>query len=371
MKVTAKAFIFGGVARPLRTVSLKVLPLQAALLLVLIWTLLLPGLALGAQGGKVAAATASAQSVQATQVTQAPQNAHTPQTAQNAQAPQTSPSTEVGGRHLVVVEGMDYYGQDLETRQDIELDACQAACLANPRCRAFTYNRKARWCFLKSDYEDARPFPNAVSGHIVTGTTGKSGQDQDRQTRRLADLSFLPRSELEIARRQAAEIAARPRPVAVRFDQLLASAQEAERAQDWPAAIGRYTEALRLTPDAPAAWLGLARANLSYELDEWQARQRLLAAATAAASNAYLCAGGDADRVRALSVLGQTLAVRYQWRPALRALRAALAIKEDAALRATYEQWLAEHGFRITGHRVDAEAASPRVCVEFSDPLAK
>ena len=187
----------------------------------------------------------------------------------------------------------------------------------------------------------------------------------------MADLSFLPRSELEFARLQAAEIAARPRPVAVRFDQLLALAQEAERAQDWPAAIGRYAEALRLTPDAPAAWLGLARANLSYELDEWQARQRLLAAATAAASNAYLSAGGDADRVRALSVLGQTLAVRYQWRPALRALRAALAIKEDAALRATYEQWLAEHGFRITGHRVDAEAASPRVCVEFSDPLAK
>ena len=371
VKVTAKAFIFGGVARPLMTVGLTVLPLQVALLLVLIWTLLLPGLALGAQGGKVAASAPAAPSTQATQGAQAPQNAQAVQTAQNAQAAQTSPGSEFGGRRLVVVEGMDYYGQDLETRQDIDLEACQSACLANPRCRAFTYNRKARWCFLKSDYEDARPFPNAVSGHIVTGTTGKSGQDQDRQTRRLADLSFLPRSELEIARRQAAEIAARPRPVAVRFDQLLASAQEAERAQDWPAAIGRYTEALRLTPDAPAAWLGLARANLSYELDEWQARQRLLAAATAAASNAYLSAGGDADRVRALSILGQTLAVRYQWRPALRALRAALAIKEDAALRATYEQWLAEHGFRITGHRVDAEAASPRICVEFSDPLAK
>lgn len=285
--------------------------------------------------------------------------------------PGTLQAAEGGQRRLVLVEGVDYFGQDLETRQDIDLEACQSACLADQRCRAFTYNRKARWCFLKSDYEDARPFANAVSGHIATGAAGKSNQDQDRRTQRLADLGFLPRSEFEAARRQAAEIAARPRPTGVRFDQLLASAQEAERAQDWPAAIGRYSEALRLTPDAPAAWLGLSRASLSYQLDDWQARQRLLTAATAAASNAYLSAGGDADRVRALSMLGQTLAVRYQWRPALRALRAALAIKEDAGVRATYAQWLAEHGFRVTGHRVDSEAASPRICVEFSDPLAK
>jgi hypothetical protein len=284
---------------------------------------------------------------------------------------QAAEGGEGGERRLVLVEGVDYFGQDLSTRQDIDLEACQSACLADQRCRAFTYNRKARWCFLKSDYEDARPFANAISGHIAGGATGKSNQDQDRKTRRLADLSFLPRSEIEAVRRQGAEIAARPRPTGVRLDQLLASAQESERAQDWPAAISRYTEALRLTPDAPAAWLGLARANLSYQLDDWQARQRLLTAATAAASNAYLSAGGDADRVRALSMLGQTLATRYQWRPALRALRAALAIKEDEGVRATYAQWLAEHGFRITGHRVDSEAASPRICVEFSDPLAK
>ena len=145
VKVTAKAFIFGGVARHLMTVGLTVLPLQVALLLVLIWTLLLPGLALGAQGGKVAASAPAAPSTQATQGAQAPQNAQAVQTAQNAQAAQTSPGSEFGGRRLVVVEGMDYYGQDPETRQDSDLEACQSACLANPRRRAFTYNRQARW----------------------------------------------------------------------------------------------------------------------------------------------------------------------------------------------------------------------------------
>ncbi|MFZ1536467.1 MAG: PAN/Apple domain-containing protein, partial [Chromatiaceae bacterium] len=124
-------------------------------------------------------------------------------------------------RQLVVVEGVDYFGRDLETRQDIDLEVCQAACLADERCKAFTYNRKARWCFLKSDYEDARPFPNAISGHITAGVR----DDQEPRTRRLAELGFLPRGYAEEARRQAVEIAARPRPVSARFDRLLAEAE--------------------------------------------------------------------------------------------------------------------------------------------------
>ena len=274
---------------------------------------------------------------------------------------------EAAGRQLVVVEGVDYFGRDLETRQDIDLEACQAACLADGRCRAFTYNRKARWCFLKSEFEDARPFPNAVSGHIAVG----EAPAQERQARRLAELGFLPRGYAEEARRQSAEIAARPRPVAARFDRLLAEAEEAERTQNGQVALARYAEALRLSPEAPAAWLGLARASLNHDPNDWQARQRLLAAGSAAAINAYLIAGTDAERVRALVTLGQSLAARDQWRGAIRALRAALAVQEDAAVRALYDQWLAEHGFRITGHRVDADAANPRICVEVSDPLPR
>jgi hypothetical protein len=40
-------------------------------------------------------------------------------------------------------------------------------------------------------------------------------------------------------------------------------------------------------------------------------------------------------------------------------------------VRALYDQWLGEHGFRISGHRVDADAANPRICVELSDPLPR
>lgn len=281
-----------------------------------------------------------------------------------------SPEARAGdptGPRMVVVEGVDYFGSDLETRQDIDLEACQAACLANGRCKAFTYNRKARWCFLKSDFEDARPFPNAVSGHITAGARG----EEEPRSRRLAELGFLPRGYAEEARRQAAEIAARPRPVSAKFDRLLGEAEEALRTQNGPVALARYAEALRLTPEAPAAWLGLSRASLGYDPDDWQARQRLLAAASAAAVNAYLTSKTDLERLRALTALGQSLAARDQWRPAIRALRFALMVKEDEGVRALYDQWLAEHGFRITGHRVDSDAADPRICIELSDPLPR
>ena len=37
-----------------------------------------------------------------------------------------------------------------------------------PACRAFTYNTKAKWCFLKSDFAMLKPFNGAVAGKVVT-----------------------------------------------------------------------------------------------------------------------------------------------------------------------------------------------------------
>ena len=45
-------------------------------------------------------------------------------------------------------------------------------------------------------------------------------------------------------------------------------------------------------------------------------------------------------------------------------------VQDDADVRSTYEDLRAEHGFRITDYKVDSDAASPRVCFQFSEPLA-
>ena len=68
-------------------------------------------------------------------------------------------------------------------------------------------------------------------------------------------------------------------------------------------------------------------------------------------------------------LLGRTFAERKLWRPALDACRFALDLREVADLRGNYEQLRDEHGFRMLDYSVDADAASPRACFQFSEDL--
>ena len=63
-------------------------------------------------------------------------------------------------------EDVDLYGGDLrdEPLMDIPLDACIAACKRDNQCAAFTYNKRADACFLKSRDVERKPYEGAVSG---------------------------------------------------------------------------------------------------------------------------------------------------------------------------------------------------------------
>src|SRR5690606_32481868 len=49
--------------------------------------------------------------------------------------------------------------------------------------------------------------------------------------------------------------------------------------------------------------------------------------------------------------------------------RASLELVDDASRTARLEKVVAEHGFRVASHQIDAESAEPRICAVFSDPL--
>src|SRR5262245_11034785 len=70
-------------------------------------------------------------------------------------------------RTVATSENADYPGFDLRTEQNFSLEQCETACLGDSSCRAFTYNTKARWCFLKSDFNRLKPFAGAVAGKVV------------------------------------------------------------------------------------------------------------------------------------------------------------------------------------------------------------
>ena len=71
------------------------------------------------------------------------------------------------GRTIVTTDNSDYFGFDLGPSRISRLEQCKTACLGNSSCRAFTYNTKAKWCFLKSDYNQLKPFSGAVAGKVV------------------------------------------------------------------------------------------------------------------------------------------------------------------------------------------------------------
>jgi len=277
-------------------------------------------------------------------------------------------------RSIELLPGIDYFGRDYATLKSISLDDCQTACLNDSRCRAFTYNTKAAWCFLKESHEEPRPFAGAVSGQVVeravqvTGAEGTAPRPVSSQAR-LAELQFLPPRELAEARRLTAKLASAPAP-GVKLATLTAQARTALQSNEPAQAAALYSQALNLAPEDPTLWMALAESSLAAaEAGDWDDRQRYRQQATAAAINTYTQALNDAERAAALALIARTLAQRQEWRAAIRANRAALALVDSPALRQVLDQQIAEHGFRIKGHDVESDAASPRICIQFSDPL--
>jgi len=270
-------------------------------------------------------------------------------------------------RRLVVIDGADYFGRDYDTLQDVSQADCEQACLADQRCRAFTFNRNGGWCFLKSGYSELRAFDGAVSGRIVTGAPNAA----DELAMRRSELAFLPSAYRDEAADLRARVSRAGDGADGRFDQITAEARAAADAGNPRRAAERYQVALRLAPDNHALWLRLADAALAVDTTDWKLRRRMQADATAAAINGYLTASSLRERAAALATAGRALEQRSAWRPAIRAERASLALIEDADLRTHFDALVAEHGFRVTDHSISSDARDPRVCVQFSDPLAR
>jgi alpha-2-macroglobulin len=153
----------------------------------------------------------------------------------------------------------------------------------------------------------------------------------------------------------------------------LISAGDKTLATDPRAASRTFAQAVVADDKNAQSWLGLARALLAIKPNEDQGSEKydLPVNASAAAYRAYERAGDPAMKAKALAVLGEAMQRRAYWRPAIDALKTSLAMVEDATTRVAYEKLRAEHGFRMTDYKTDSEAATPRVCVQFSEVLSR
>lgn len=262
-------------------------------------------------------------------------------------------------RTIVVTEDGDYFGFDLRTVQDVTLDQCKTSCIDDMSCRAFTYNPKVKWCFLKTDYNQLTSSPGAVAGKIAL-------TDGEPDIGAAPSLDFIS---------EGMEAEAR----ALKSGLTLLSTQEGQGAESL-ASLGRieissgrvsealdaYKGALSLAPDDRFLWIEMAQAAAQATDNSYLTGQGPLAAL-----NAYWLTRTTSGRAQALAVLAETLDKSANYRAGINAYKASLALVEDSAVRAAYLDLKARQGFRVVQHTIDNDSVSPRACVQFSEPLVK
>ncbi|MGR3466817.1 MAG: MG2 domain-containing protein, partial [Shimia sp.] len=262
---------------------------------------------------------------------------------------------------FAVTRGVDLPGGDLAQLFDTTLPACEAACRADPACRAYTYNERSRACFPKGDAGEPVPFAGAISGQALrispTRLAGAEGRRAALPTLTGADLDRAAAFALGLGRRH---------PVDGRsLEQLLDFAKGA----DPDVSLQPVGGAITLT-DAPDFWRDYAEAALAIEADGRRARE-LEDLAADAAVNAYLRAGRPGQEAAALLTLSRAWERQGRGRDALAALRRASELQPaNRAVEQALDRAIGRYGLRVADTQVDSDAAAPRVCAILSEDVA-
>ncbi|WP_024511930.1 alpha-2-macroglobulin [Bradyrhizobium sp. ARR65] len=186
-----------------------------------------------------------------------------------------------------------------------------------------------------------------------------------------ADKSFKRDDIADSAIKLEAQIKGEAGPVSKSAASLRTDADAAFRRNDFRSGLQILGQIAAVAPEDAGNWLRLARVIFQIVPKNSSEQTFLLERASTAAYVAYQRAGNPQDEADALAVLGRALAERHLWRPALDALRLSLDSREVADVRGQYERLRDEHGFKLLDYSVDSDSASPRVCFQFSEELAK
>lgn len=150
-----------------------------------------------------------------------------------------------------------------------------------------------------------------------------------------------------------------------------AKGQTAMKENDPRRATGFFASSVVLEPASAETWLSLARAYIAIRTVNDTEKSAFRRNAEASAYIAYQRSTTPPAKAAALVLLGESFAARSRWRASLDAYRESLTQQENPAIRTTYTQLVASHGFRMLDYKVDADIAQPRLCIQFSEELAK
>ena len=249
---------------------------------------------------------------------------------------------EAQQRTIERLPGTDIPGGDYRTLREVPLDDCVSVCLADTQCRAFTYNERARWCFLKSAVTERVPYPGATSA-VVHASAPPAALP-------MPATAYLPRA----VSREADELDALVSAVLAGSDQN----------RFVPAGVAQ-----NLSSNLSPVWAGFADDLLSRTIENYGVRRDAENTAAGAAFLALRTATTPPAQARALRILSRVMERQGLFRPAIEASAASLTLALDAAERNRLRTLRRNHGFRVLDYAVDAEARTPRLCIQFSERL--
>lgn len=183
--------------------------------------------------------------------------------------------------------------------------------------------------------------------------------------------TFFRQDLVEAARRLQALLDRERGPLPKPAAQLRKDADAALAASDARTATDIYGQLARAAGTDSGAWLRLSRALARIKPNDDESGDVFLERAQGAAFLAYRNATTRVQQADALFAIGHLYDQRQLWRAALDTLSVALTYVNVPDQRAFYDKLRAERGFRMLDYSVDSDAASPRICVQFSEPLAK
>ncbi|RZA08691.1 MAG: tetratricopeptide repeat protein, partial [Proteobacteria bacterium] len=157
---------------------------------------------------------------------------------------------------VTLLEGVDLPGFDYSVVKDVDLDQCQQACTDDRICRAFTFNEKAGWCFLKGGSKDEAQFKGATSGKVTLVPAAEV-----TSAVRQSEIPFPAQDLVDGAKYFASTLPTTDAPPKdVPYADLVASGDTATEQGNPAGALVSYRQALAINANDPSLWLKLGKA---------------------------------------------------------------------------------------------------------------
>jgi len=271
-------------------------------------------------------------------------------------------------KRVILHRDTDFPGGDIQSIFDTTLETCESACLTREDCRAFTFNSRSQACFLKDRVGARESYSGAFSAEMVAVSPAVVAAAEARVER----LGFLYESDITQAQSRARALPREFLSGGWSADELRNWAREAEADANIVSAM-RYTAAATVVSDAGQDWADYARlANaVAFATSNQSDRNKLYQTALEAAISGYLRAASPAQEANALIEMATALENLGRGRQMIPALRLAQAASPRADTAEAIDRAVGLFGFRVTDSSVESDAASPRICAQFSESLVE